>query len=159
MAAVLYRREDIQRAHLVEWDFDDGVPRGMEHVIIRVKAYYKVDTQLLSLTVFTLLAWNTKWILPRTRCMCSRSHPFVAMCCGGAQDSLFFELGMGYCCTLRFMTGVHPGYPLDPSPFCMLVDPGLREMREHYDSLRFYIILRTWVTFSFRFDICLPKLL
>ena len=35
------------------------------------------------------------------------------------------------------MTGVHPGGPLDPSSFYMLVDPGLHEMREYYNSLGF----------------------
>ena len=53
--AARYWREDIQRAHLLEWDFDVGVPNGMEHVIFRVKVYHEVDTELLSLTVFALL--------------------------------------------------------------------------------------------------------
>ena len=63
--------------------------------------------------------------------------PFVAKCCRGTQDSLFVELNTGECSTLHFMTGVHPGNALAPSPFCMLVDPGLRKMLECYHSLGF----------------------
>ena len=44
----------VQHAHLVEWDSDAVVPSGMEHVIFRLKVCHDVDTELLSLTVFTL---------------------------------------------------------------------------------------------------------
>ena len=103
--------------------------------MFRVNAYHEEDTELLSLTVFTLLIWNTKWIIPRTRCTCSRSHLFVDKCCEGTQDSLFFELDMGECRTLRFMTGVYPDDTLAASYFCMCVDSGLREIRECYNLL------------------------
>ena len=75
--------------------------------MFRVNLYHEEDTELLSLTVFPLLIWNTKLIIPRTRCTCSRSHLFEDKCCEGTQDSLFFELDMGEGRTLRFMTGVY----------------------------------------------------
>ena len=50
-AAARYWWDDIQRAHLVEWEFDARAPNGMEHAIFRVKVYHEVGTELLSLTV------------------------------------------------------------------------------------------------------------
>ena len=85
--------------------------------MLRVNLYHEEDAELLSLAVFTLLIWNTKWTIPRTRCACSRSHLFVDKCCEGTQDSLFFELDMGECRTLRFMTGVYADATLSASYF------------------------------------------
>ena len=86
--------------------------------MFRVNAYHEENTEFLSLTVFTLLIWNTKWIIPRTRCRCSRSHLFVDKCCEGTKDSLFFEVDMGKCRTLRFMTCVYPDDTIAASYFC-----------------------------------------
>ena len=122
----------------------------MEHVILREKVYHKVGTGFLSLTIFTLLIWNIKWLLSRTRSMrCSQSYPFVAKCCGSAQDSLFFELDIGECRTPRVLAGVHPDDALAPSSFCMLVDPRLREMHECYNSLGFDIFTDVNGIFAF----------